>query len=134
MPEISFKRRKSSIQPTNQFQIKQADACLVLANKYCEDPHQEDAANVMRVISIKNYHADIKVIIQLMQYHYKVKSTSDITALNCKVNWINFNKNYMQWKIKWHSHFYSFQNKFKCNTIFMTALWTFGFCSKISEV
>ncbi|KAK3091427.1 hypothetical protein FSP39_019809 [Pinctada imbricata] len=51
--------------------IDMADACLVLANKYCEDPDQEDAANIMRVISIKNYHADIKVIIQLMQYHNK---------------------------------------------------------------
>jgi potassium large conductance calcium-activated channel subfamily M alpha protein 1 len=33
---------------------------------------QEDAANIMRVISIKNFHADIKVIVQLMQYHNKV--------------------------------------------------------------
>ena len=53
------------------FQIKEADACLCLANKYCEDPDAEDAANIMRVISIKNYHADIKVIIQLLQYHNK---------------------------------------------------------------
>ena len=53
-------------------QIKEADACLCLANKYCEDPDAEDAANIMRVISIKNYHADIKAIIQLLQYHNKV--------------------------------------------------------------
>ena len=53
-------------------QIQSADACLVLANKYCQDPDQEDAANIMRVISIKNFHADIKVIVQLMQYHNKV--------------------------------------------------------------
>nr|XP_022313788.1 calcium-activated potassium channel subunit alpha-1-like isoform X2 [Crassostrea virginica] len=51
--------------------IESADACLVLANKYCEDPDQEDAANIMRVISIKNFHAEIKVIVQLMQYHNK---------------------------------------------------------------
>ncbi|KAJ8319315.1 hypothetical protein KUTeg_004406 [Tegillarca granosa] len=51
--------------------IQAADACLVLANKYCQDPDQEDAANIMRVISIKNFHADIKVIVQLMQYHNK---------------------------------------------------------------
>ncbi|KAI6190462.1 Calcium-activated potassium channel subunit alpha-1 [Aphelenchoides bicaudatus] len=31
----------------------------------------EDAANIMRVISIKNYSADIRVIVQLMQYHNK---------------------------------------------------------------
>jgi len=46
----------------------------VLANKYCEEPDAEDAANILRVISIKNYHANIKVIIQLLQYHNKVWS------------------------------------------------------------
>lgn len=51
--------------------LKQADACLILANKYCEDPDAEDAANIMRAISVKNYRADIKIIIQLMQYHNK---------------------------------------------------------------
>lgn len=45
----------------------------MLANKYCQDPDQEDAANIMRVISIKNFHSDIKVIVQLLQYHNKVK-------------------------------------------------------------
>jgi len=54
------------------WQIKEADACLVLANKYCEDPDAEDAANILRVISIKNYHDDIKIIVQLLQYHNKV--------------------------------------------------------------
>ena len=53
-------------------QIREADACLLLANKYCQDPDAEDAANIMRVISIKNYSDDIRVIIQLMQYHNKV--------------------------------------------------------------
>jgi len=53
--------------------VKEADACLVLANKYCEEPDAEDAANILRVISIKNYHANIKVIIQLLQYHNKVR-------------------------------------------------------------
>ena len=37
-----------------------------------QDPDAEDAANIMRVISIKNYSDDIRVIIQLMQYHNKV--------------------------------------------------------------
>ena len=56
--------------------VKEADACLILANKYCEDPDAEDAANILRVISIKNYHDDIKVIIQLLQYHNKVENES----------------------------------------------------------
>lgn len=59
--------------PLMTFQVHEADACLVLANKYCQDPDAEDAANIMRVISIKNYSDDIRVIIQLMQYHNKVR-------------------------------------------------------------
>lgn len=48
----------------------------MLANKYCQDPDAEDAANIMRVISIKNFSDDIRVIIQLMQYHNKVSALS----------------------------------------------------------
>lgn len=64
---------EQSILCTFFWQVHEADACLVLANKYCQDPDAEDAANIMRVISIKNYSDDIRVIIQLMQYHNKVK-------------------------------------------------------------
>ena len=49
---------------------------MLLANKYCQDPDAEDAANIMRVISIKNYAHDLRVIIQLMQYHNKVGPTT----------------------------------------------------------
>jgi len=55
-----------------QFQVRESNACLLLANKYCQDPDAEDAANIMRVISIKNYAHDVRVILQLMQYHNKV--------------------------------------------------------------
>jgi len=51
--------------------VHEADACLVLANKYCSDPDAEDAANIMRVISLKNYCEESRIIIQLMQYHNK---------------------------------------------------------------
>lgn len=51
--------------------LEEADAALVLANKYCHDPDAEDAANIMRVISMKNYSEDVRIIIQLMQYHNK---------------------------------------------------------------
>ena len=33
-------------------------------------------ANIMRVISIKNYAHDLRIIIQLMQYHNKVTVTT----------------------------------------------------------
>lgn len=63
------------------YKVHEADACLVLANKYCQDPDAEDAANIMRVISIKNYSDDIRVIIQLMQYHNKVGAHLVMTAM-----------------------------------------------------
>lgn len=49
----------------------QAAACLVVANKFTEAPDTEDASNIMRVISLKNYCEETRVIIQLMQYHNK---------------------------------------------------------------
>lgn len=45
----------------SRVKVYDADACLVLANKYCQDPDAEDAANIMRVISIKNYSDNIRV-------------------------------------------------------------------------
>ena len=65
-------------------QVHEADACLVLANKYCQDPDAEDAANIMRVISIKNYSDDIRVIIQLMQYHNKVRAKKKFVLVTCR--------------------------------------------------
>ncbi|KAI6188951.1 BK channel [Aphelenchoides besseyi] len=55
----------------NRVKVDEADACIVLANKYSSDPDAEDAANIMRVISIKNFSSEIRVIVQLMQYHNK---------------------------------------------------------------
>lgn len=70
------------IQGFLHLQVHEADACLVLANKYCQDPDAEDAANIMRVISIKNYSDDIRVIIQLMQYHNKVRRRKLVHSQN----------------------------------------------------
>lgn len=47
---------------------------LILANKESSSPDSEDEANIMRVISIKNFHPSVKIIIQLLQYHNKVNS------------------------------------------------------------
>merc|ERR1719180_340924 len=66
-----FQGSLMNAQDLERAKVHEADACLVLANKYCPDPDAEDAANIMRVISIKNYSDDIRVIIQLMQYHNK---------------------------------------------------------------
>ncbi|RWS31725.1 calcium-activated potassium channel slowpoke-like isoform X13 [Leptotrombidium deliense] len=48
-----------------------ATACLVIAGKHSSDPDSEDSANIMRVIAIKNYNENLRVIIQLLHYHNK---------------------------------------------------------------
>ncbi|KAF3853690.1 hypothetical protein F7725_014378 [Dissostichus mawsoni] len=64
--------------------IESADACLILANKYCADPDAEDASNIMRVISIKNYHPKIRIITQMLQYHNKVGPPFEHPSWNWK--------------------------------------------------
>lgn len=87
-------------------QVKEADACLVLANKYCEDPDAEDAANILRVISIKNYHDSIKVIIQLLQYHNKVPRLLQAVFLwkKTQLSKINIHKTGTQELLWYRSH------------------------------
>ena len=36
--------------------MKMADCCIVLCNRECVDPSEEDAENIMRYVSIKNVH------------------------------------------------------------------------------
>nr|CAB3258057.1 calcium-activated potassium channel subunit alpha-1-like [Phallusia mammillata] len=55
----------------SRVKMEEADSCVILANKYCLDADAEDASNIMRVISIKNYHPKVRIIIQIMQYHNK---------------------------------------------------------------
>ena len=56
----------------NVLQLRDAQACLILANRMCSDPDEEDAGNIMRATSVKNYYPGIRVIIQLHQFHNKV--------------------------------------------------------------
>ncbi|VDK86710.1 unnamed protein product [Dibothriocephalus latus] len=49
-----------------------ADACLILANNRPVDPNQEDAANIMRVVAVKNYASHVRVIVQILQQSNKV--------------------------------------------------------------
>ena len=50
---------------------EKAAAVLVLCDKFSQEPGKEDLSNIMRVISMKNYCAESRIIIQLMQYHNK---------------------------------------------------------------
>ncbi|CAH8573641.1 unnamed protein product [Heterobilharzia americana] len=47
--------------------MKSADACLILASATTTDPYQTDAANIMRVIAVKNFASHVRVIVQLLQ-------------------------------------------------------------------
>uniref|UniRef100_A0A671DSP4 Potassium channel subfamily U member 1 n=1 Tax=Rhinolophus ferrumequinum TaxID=59479 RepID=A0A671DSP4_RHIFE len=52
--------------------VESAEACLIIANPLCNDSQVEDTSNIMRVLSIKNYSPDTRVIIQILQSHNKV--------------------------------------------------------------
>ncbi|XP_063132049.1 potassium channel subfamily U member 1 isoform X3 [Rattus norvegicus] len=52
--------------------VENAEACLILANPFCSDLHDEDNSNIMRVLSIKNYYPQTRVIIQMLQSQNKV--------------------------------------------------------------
>ncbi|XP_042839435.1 potassium channel subfamily U member 1 isoform X4 [Panthera tigris] len=52
--------------------VESAEACLIIANPLCSDSHAEDTSNIMRVLSIKNYNPNTRVIIQILQSHNKV--------------------------------------------------------------
>ncbi|THD22129.1 KCMA1 [Fasciola hepatica] len=49
----------------------EADACLILASSTASDSHQKDAANIMRVIAVKNYASHVRVIVQLLHTENK---------------------------------------------------------------
>ena len=50
----------------------EAAATLLVADKAAAESDAEDAVNIMRVVSIKNFKDDARVIVQLLQYHNKV--------------------------------------------------------------
>nr|XP_044986495.1 potassium channel subfamily U member 1 [Jaculus jaculus] len=52
--------------------VEYAEACLIVANSLCSNFHEEDTSNIMRVLSIKNYYPQTRVIIQILQSHNKV--------------------------------------------------------------
>jgi hypothetical protein len=54
-------------------QVNKATACLIIADKECPDPDGDDSANIMRVISLKNFNQRSRVLLQLLQYKNKVK-------------------------------------------------------------
>ena len=46
--------------------IHTAAAAIILANKHCKDPKEEDNANLLRLVSFKNQTTDIRVIVQVL--------------------------------------------------------------------
>ncbi|CAF1291373.1 unnamed protein product, partial [Didymodactylos carnosus] len=65
-----------NITDLQRVQVDKATACLIIADKECADPDGEDSANIMRVISLKNFNQRIKVLLQLLQYSNKMNVAS----------------------------------------------------------
>ncbi len=54
------------------YKVDKATACLIIADKECPDPDGDDSANIMRVISLKNYNQRVRILLQLLHYKNKV--------------------------------------------------------------
>ncbi|XP_066022810.1 calcium-activated potassium channel subunit alpha-1 isoform X6 [Pocillopora verrucosa] len=66
-----FKGTVLSAEDCKRVKMKVADSCIVLCNRECVNPSEEDSENIMRVVAVKNYYPGIRVIIQLLQYQNK---------------------------------------------------------------
>ncbi len=47
--------------------IHSASACFIIADRHCENPVEEDNANLLRLVSIKNTTIEVPVIIQVLR-------------------------------------------------------------------
>lgn len=47
---------------------------LILADQFAQDPDEEDAKTILRVIAVKNVCANVKVVVEMLQYYNKVPS------------------------------------------------------------
>ena len=56
----------------HRVKVMEAEAVLILADRTTTDSDAEDAANIMRVVSIKNYRENARIIVQILQYQNKV--------------------------------------------------------------
>ncbi|XP_055331625.1 calcium-activated potassium channel slo-1-like [Paramacrobiotus metropolitanus] len=55
----------------NRVQLMDAEAVMILADRTAAESDAEDAANIMRVVAIKNYRERARIIVQILQYHNK---------------------------------------------------------------
>ena len=81
-----------SLLDLNRVKLFEAAATVLVADKAAADSDSEDAINIMRVVSIKNFKPDARVIVQLLQYHNKVLpasiallSTNYLSSIGCCV-------------------------------------------------
>ncbi|XP_076854751.1 calcium-activated potassium channel subunit alpha-1-like [Brachyhypopomus gauderio] len=51
--------------------LDKASACLILCDRFTTDQNNEDAANLMRVISVKQYCPNTRVIVQMLRHSSK---------------------------------------------------------------
>ncbi|XP_030647671.1 calcium-activated potassium channel subunit alpha-1-like [Chanos chanos] len=63
----------SVLQPADQERVlvQKASACLILCDRFTTNQNNEDAANLMRVISVKQYCPRTRVIVQMLRHSSK---------------------------------------------------------------
>ncbi|XP_042561603.1 calcium-activated potassium channel subunit alpha-1-like, partial [Clupea harengus] len=51
--------------------MDKANACLILCDRYATDHHNEDVTNLIRVIAIKQFYPNTRVIVQMLKHYSK---------------------------------------------------------------
>ena len=74
----------SDVCHVSPWQISQAAAVFILANRQADRPNEEDSANIMRATAVKNISPKIRIIIQLLNHQNKVSSVEN-TMLHLKL-------------------------------------------------
>ena len=73
--KLEYKRGSMmNLKDLHKIKLEDAAGTLVLANRAAVDVDADDAANIMRVVSVKNLKGSARVIVQVSQYHNKVPS------------------------------------------------------------
>ena len=100
--KLEYKRGSiMTLADLQRFKMTEAAAVLILADREAEDADADDAANIMRIVAIKNLCATMRVIIQISGYHNKVIAWFETLFLEMRKMFYRFCFSSIQKKTDW---------------------------------
>lgn len=68
---VFIKGSVMNIQDLQRVRLHDAEACMIMSDASSSDPDSEDAVNIMKVISVKNFDPNVRIIVQIICYRNK---------------------------------------------------------------